>query len=82
MIGPFDFVMLRSARCKELEDVIDAAIRHAAAWTNPGPITIATKGWPSDVVDRAVEGYRDKGWNAQVVSDPRDGDFISLELRR
>jgi hypothetical protein len=81
VIGAFDFLMMRSARGKELEAAIDGAIRHAAAWKNPGPITLAAKGWPSDVIENVLAGYREKGWSAEVVLDPRDGDFIQLTAR-
>lgn len=80
MIGPFDFLMLRSARGRELEAAIDGAIRHAAAWNNPGPITLSAKGWPSDVIERVLAEYRDKGWRAELVLDGRDGDFMRLEV--
>ena len=79
MIGVFDFLMLKKARGAELEEVIDSAIRHAAAHASRTPITVATNGWPYDVIEAVLDKYKKVGWRAEVVPDSRDGDFIRLE---
>lgn len=82
MIGPFDFMVMRSKRADELEARIDASLREAVNWSASVAVTVAIKGYPTSAVDAVVARYREKGWKIEVVADARDGDFISLELPR
>lgn len=79
VIGPFDFLMLRSGIADELESVIDAAIRRAVAW-RLGPITLSAKGWAPDTIETVLDRYRAKGWKAELLHDVREGDFIQLDV--
>lgn len=72
MIGPFDFVMLRSAAVKDFERVIDQALRHAAKHES-GTMKISTTGFSSDVVKAIVALYTQGGWS--VCVDPATLEF-------
>ncbi len=66
-----------------LEERIDAAISQAAITYRP-MVTIGASmlnGFSLDAINRVLQKYRANGWMAELVTDPRDGDYVSMAPR-
>lgn len=79
MITPRQFGAMLRADTAAIETRIDAAIEAAAKFGRVH-IDVAIGAWNRDSLELVLGGYRRAGWKADVVPDPRDGDFVRLEV--
>lgn len=74
-------MLASNAEDTRLEQRIDLAIRDQGESGRDRDITLTIGGWDREVIDRVLARYCEADWNAQLVSDSRDGDFISMRRK-
>jgi hypothetical protein len=79
MRTPAQFQALKHTKAAALERRLDQAIDMAALHGDVA-VNIGMAGIDRDVALLVVADYRRAGWDAEIVSDQRDGDFIRLAL--
>lgn len=80
MITPSSYRRLAETTSDEkIEEAIDAQIVQHAMFTKRTPVRIATSLLGQDeVINRVLLKYRENGWDAKLIRDERDGDYVEL----
>lgn len=74
-----EFRKLLPTALADVEHRIDASLVEAANSGAPG-ITFACSLIPPNFLRSVAHRYEDAGWSVTYVSDPRDGDYLEIEL--
>lgn len=82
MITKSEFTKIAVVGRKQIEKIIDGALRSSAREGPRGALTIAVSlfGCDEAALGEVLADYRRHGWKCTRVSDPRDGDYIEFLL--